>query len=166
MTEKLEDRFRVCEVDDGRFFAGHIFARKLGGELPEEKRHLVAFYRKSALAFVPLGYLHVLEAFGQGLIGGACVDGSAFEAVAEPDRTAIRERGGVLHAMLSRARDAMADDYEAFFAYTGNPRAAEVNLQVGYERTENDRLFALFHRPIPEARRNELIRRCIEFGPF
>lgn len=166
MTEELQDRFRVCEVDDGRYFAGHIFTRKLGGELPEEKRHLVAFYRKSARAFVPLGYLHVLEAFGQGLIGGACVDGNAFGEVAAPDRIAIRERGGILHAMLTHARDAMGDDYEAFFAYTGNPRAAEVNLQVGYERTEDKRLFVLFHRPIPASRRAELIRRCIEFGPF
>jgi len=166
MTESTAGTYRISEVSDGRFFAGHIFRDKLGDELPDEPRHLVAFYRLGTTRFVPLGYLHILAALGQGLIGGACVDGRAFVDVPDTARRSIRMRGGVLQTMLEFATERLGSDYEAFFAYTGNQRAASANLRAGYIKTEHEYLFARFHRPLDIARKRELIRRIHDFGPF
>ncbi len=53
----LDDCFRIIEVSDGRFVAGTIFERKLGSELPDYGRHLVAIYRNSLFHLIPLDYL-------------------------------------------------------------------------------------------------------------
>lgn len=161
-----DDDFRIVEVSDGRFFCGQVFRDKFGDELPEQPRHLVALFRITPLSFVTLGYLHILEAMGQGLIGGAIVDGRAFTDVPGPARDRIRQRGGVLQAMLEYARDRIGDEYEAFFACTGNERAAAANLRAGYVRTRHEHLFALFHRPLSESRKRELIEKIHAFGPF
>ena len=166
MTESTNGAYRISEVSEGRFFAGHIFRDKLGDEVPDEPRHLVAFYRLGTTRFVPLGYLHILEAQGQGLIGGACVDGRAFVDVPDTARQGIQQRGGVLQTMLEFATDRLGSHYEAFFAYTGNQRAAAANLRAGYIKTEYEHLFARFHRTLDSARKRELIEQVHDFGPF
>jgi hypothetical protein len=165
-VDNLDGRFAVCEVSDGRFFAGHIFRRKLGGELPEHGRHLVAFYRHDEARFTPLGYLNILEHDGQALVGGGSVDGRAFADMPSNDAARIRAAGGVLYALLRHAFERLADDYEAFFGYCGDARAEEVDLQAGFRHTRHEHLLAYFHRPLPEARREALIDRIHALGPF
>jgi hypothetical protein len=166
MPTIADDRFRVCEVSDGRFFAGPIFERKLGGDLPDHGRHLVAFYRHDPFRFTPLGYLNILGHEGQALVGGGCVDGRAFADIPAADASAIRAAGGVLYALLRYAFEALADDYEAFFGYCGDARAEEVDLRAGFRHTRYEHLLAHFHRPLPAARREALIDRVHALGPF
>jgi len=166
VLDDLDRRLSVCEVSNGRYFAGHIFRRKLGGELPEHGRHLVAFYRQDEMRFTPLGYLNILAHEGQALVGGGSVDGRAFRDMPESHARRLREAGGVLYAMLKYAFTVLADDYEAFFGYCGDARAEEVDLQAGFCHTRHKHLLAYFHRPLPPERRELLIDRIRELGPF
>jgi hypothetical protein len=165
-VDALDGRFAVCEVSDGRFFAGHIFQRKLGGELPDHGRHLVAFYRHDETRFTPLGYLNILEHDGQALVGGGSVDGRAFRGMPADDAERIRDAGGVLYALLRHAFERLADDYEAFFGYCGDARAEQVDLQAGFRHTHHEHLLAYFHRATPAPRREALIDRIHALGPF
>lgn len=166
MNEMSNPAFRVVEVSDGRFFAGEIFARKLGGTLPDYGRHLVAFHRHDHLRFTPLGYLNILEHKGVGLVGGGCVDGRAFVDIPEADCRRIRETGGVLFCLLTFAFTEMAHDFEAFFGYCGDARAEEVDLQAGFRHTMHPRLLANFHRPLDQSRRDQLVDEVFALGPF
>jgi hypothetical protein len=153
MSTIADDRFRICEVSDGRFFAGPIFERKLGGDLPDHGRHLVAFYRHDPFRFTPLGYLNILGHEGQALVGGGCVDGRAFADVPEAHARAIRAAGGVLYALLRYAFETLADDYEAFFGYCGDARAEEVDLQAGFRHTSTCWPISTGHCPRRGAKR-------------
>lgn len=162
----LDKRFRVIEVSDGRFVAGAIFERKLGGELPDYGRHLVAVYRQSPFCLVPLGYLNILEHERVALVGGGCTDGRAFAQVPDEHCRAIRDRGGVLYALLRHAFTELADDYEAFFGYCGDARAEEVDLKAGFSHTRHPQLLAHFHRTLGEERERELTDRVFALGQF
>lgn len=165
MTD-LESFFRVVEVSDGRFFAGPIFERKLGGELPDYGRHLVAFHRVEAFRFTPLGYLNILPHETVALIGGGSTDGRGFAGMPEAQAAAIRASGGVLFHLLRYAFTAMAPDFEAFFGYCGDRRAEEVDLAAGFRHTEYPRLLAHFHRPLDAERRRDLTAAVHALGPF
>lgn len=166
MNETPNSALRVVEVSDGRYFAGEIFARKLGGTLPDYGRHLVAFHRHDHLRFTPLGYLNILRHESVALVGGGCVDGRAFAGIPEQACRDIRETGGVLYRLLRHAFTEMADDFEAFFGYCGDARAEEVDLQAGFRHTRHPRLLANFHRPLEESRRDRLTDEIFELGPF
>jgi len=158
--------FRVVEVSDGRFLAGDIFARKLGGTLPDYGRHLVALYRHDAFRFTPLGYLNILPHATVALVGGGSVDGRAFADVPAESGRRIRDAGGVLYCLLTHAFAAMAADFEAFFGYCGDARAEEVDLKAGFDYTRHPRLLANFHRPLDAARRERLTDEVFALGPF
>jgi len=158
--------FGVVEVSDGRFLAGEIFARKLGGSLPDYGRHLVAFYRHDPFRFTPLGYLNILPHATVALVGGGSVDGRAFANVPAQAGLDIRDAGGVLYCLLTHAFTAMAADFEAFFGYCGDARAEEVDLKAGFDYTRHPRLLANFHRPVDRSRREQLIDEVFALGPF
>lgn len=166
MNENSDPAFRVVEVSDGRFFAGDIFKRKLGGTLPDYGRHLVAFHRHGAFHFTPLGYLNILPHATVALVGGGSVDGRAFAEVPTEARERIRSAGGVLFCLLTHAFTEMAEDFEAFFGYCGDARAEEVDLQAGFRHTRHPRLLANFHRPLDQSRRDQLLDEVFALGPF
>ncbi|MFO7763791.1 MAG: hypothetical protein R6V61_08690 [Wenzhouxiangellaceae bacterium] len=158
--------FRIVEVSDGRFLAGEIFARKLGGTLPDYGRHLVALYRNDPFRFTPLGYLNILPHATVALVGGGSVDGRAFADIPAEAGQRIADAGGVLYCLLTHAFNEMADDFEAFFGYCGDARAEEVDLQAGFRYTRHPRLLANFHRPLDERRRDRLTDDVFALGPF
>ena len=166
MNDDSDPAFRIVEVSDGRYFAGEIFRRKLGGTLPDYGRHLVALYRHDPLRFAPLGYLNILEHNGVALVGGGSVDGRAFADIPEDACRRIRNAGGVLYSLLTHAFTEMAGDFEAFFGYCGDARAEEVDLQAGFRHTHHPKLLANFHRPLEPARREQLIDEVFALGPF
>ena len=166
MNDDSDSPFRVVEVSDGRYFAGEIFRRKLGGTLPAYGRHLVAIYRHDPLRFTPLGYLNILGHESVALVGGGSVDGRAFADIPEQASRNIRETGGVLYRLLRYAFTEMADDFEAFFGYCGDARAEEVDLQAGFRHTRLPRLLANYHRPLDAERRERLLDDVFALGPF
>lgn len=166
MNDDSDSPFRVVEVSDGRFFAGEIFRRKLGGTLPDYGRHLLAVYRHDPLRFTPLGYLNILGHGSVALVGGGSVDGRAFAGIPDQACRDIRESGGVLYRMLRHAFTEMADDFEAFFGYCGDARAEEVDLQAGFRYTRHPKLLANYHRPLNPERRDQLLEEVFALGPF
>jgi len=166
MNHDADSPFRIIEVSDGRFLAGEIFQRKLGGTLPDYGRHLVAVYRHDPLRFAPLGYLNILGHRSVALVGGGSVDGRAFADIPAPECRDIREKGGVLFCLLRYAFTEMADDFEAFFGYCGDARAEEVDLQAGFRHTRHPKLLANYHRPLDAERRDRLLDDVFALGPF
>lgn len=166
MNDDFDSPLRVVEVSDGRYFAGEIFRRKLGGTLPDYGRHLVAMYRHDPLRFTPLGYLNILRHDSAALVGGGSVDGRAFTDIPEQACRNIRETGGVLYHLLTHAFSDMAGDFEAFFGYCGDARAEEVDLQAGFRHTRHPKLLANFHRPLDASRRDQLLDEIFALGPF
>lgn len=166
MNDDSDSPFRVVEVSDGRFFAGEIFRRKLGGTLPDYGRHLLAVYRHDPQRFTPLGYLNILGHGSVALVGGGCVDGRAFADIPDQVCRDIRESGGALYRMLRHAFTEMAADFEAFFGYCGDARAEEVDLQAGFRHTRHAKLLANYHRPLSPERRDQLLEEVFALGPF
>ena len=163
--DRLEDVVIITEVDDGPAFAGHIFRRAFGAEIPDFEHHVVAFVRPAEDLFVPANYVHLWLRDDVGLIGGASTDGRAFDHLAPETATRIRDAGG-LYLQTLRWTFAKFDRCDAFFGYCGDPRAWEVDMQAGFEPTKHDKLIAHWHRPLPAARRDELVERVNAMGPF
>ena len=214
--DRLEDVVIITEVDDGPAFAGHIFRRAFGAEIPDFEHHVVAFVRPAEDLFVPANYVHLWLREDLGLIGGASTDGRAFARIdpgaaariraervsraqegrqrfflalqafaeriapfvqflqrrgafghlAPETATRIRDAGGLYLQTLRWTFAKFADRCDAFFGYCGDPRAWEVDMQAGFEPTKHDKLIAHWHRPLPAARRDELVERVNAMGPF
>ena len=164
--DRLEDVVIITEVDDGPAFAGHIFRRKFAAEIAAFEHHVVAFLRPAEDLFVPANYVHLWLREDLGLIGGASTDGRAFARIDPGAAARIRDAGGLYLQTLRWTFAKFADRCEAFFGYCGDPRAWEVDMQAGFEPTEHPRLIAHWHRPLPPARRAELVARANGFGPF
>ena len=164
--DRLEDVVIITEVDDGPAFAGHIFRRKFAAELADFEHHVVAFLRPAEDLFVPANYVHLWLHDDLGLIGGASTDGRAFDHLAPETATRIRDAGGLYLQTLRWTFAKFADRCDAFFGYCGDPRAWEVDMQAGFEPTKHDKLIAHWHRPLPAARRDELVERVNAMGPF
>lgn len=164
--DSLNECFTTAEVSDGRFFAGEIFRNKLGGELPDYGRHVVAFYRHGWSHIVPLGYQHVLQYKGLGLCGGGSVDGRGFRDIPPEHCQSLRDRGGVLYLLLRHVVERLGDQYQAFFVYCGDQRSREVCEAAGFLPEDNSYLMCNFHRPLDPACKAELTRLVLDHGPF
>ena len=164
--DRLEDVVIITEVDDGPAFAGPSFRRKFAAEIADCEHHVVAFLRPAEDLFVPANYVHLWLREDLGLIGGASTDGRAFARIDPGAAARIRDAGGLYLQTLRWTFAKFADRCEAFFGYCGDPRAWEVDMQAGFEPTEHPRLIAHWHRPLPPARRAELVARANGFGPF
>lgn len=164
--DRLEDVVIITEVDDGPAFAGHIFRRVFGEEIPDFEHHVVAFVRPAEDLFVPANYVHLWLRDDVGLIGGASTDGRAFARLEPAVATRIREAGGLYLQTLRWTFAKFAGRCDAFFGYCGDPRAWEVDMQAGFEPTEHDKLIVHWHRALTAARKAELVERVRAIGPF
>ena len=164
--DRLEDVVIITEVDDGPAFAGHIFRRAFGAEIPDFEHHVVAFVRPAEDLFVPANYVHLWLRDDVGLIGGASTDGRAFGHLAPETAARVRDAGGLYLQTLRWTFAKFADRCDAFFGYCGDPRAWDVDMQAGFQPTKHDKLIAHWHRPLPAARRDELVERVNAMGPF
>lgn len=162
----LDDFIIITEVDQGPAFAGHIFRRKFGAELTAMPHHVVAFFRAAEDLFVPVTYVHLWPRDGLGLVGGVCTDGRAFARMSAEQRERVRAAGGVYLQVVRDVFRRYADRCEAYFGLVGDPRSWEVNLQAGFEPTPYPKLIAHWHRPLPPARRAELVEHVRTFGDF
>ena len=93
-------------------------------------------------------------------------DGNAFGHMAGTLPEEVRVSGGAFYHVLRFAFDHYKDQCEAFFAYTGDQRAYQVNIHVGLEPTSHQHLHSHFHKPITIERKNFLIEKIHGIGPF
>lgn len=159
--------YMLCtEVASGSFFADEMFERAFGDEMPDWGHHLVLFYRKSPTHFIPITYLNYAPYDNVILVGGGVTNGRAFEHVDPGHAQALRAAGGGLYLLLRFGFETFADECDAFFGHAGDERALEVDLQAGFERTRHEYLVANFHKPLPEACKQELIEKINALGAF
>lgn len=153
-------------VSNGPFFVGELFRQKFGSPAPDYGHHLVAFYKKSPLHFVPFCYFNFLPHDEIMLCGGAMTNGAAFAEMPGELSAEIRESGGIYYHVIRFGFDYFAGDCEAFFGYAGDPRAMEVDLAAGFEPTQHQYLIVHWHKPLDEERKAFLVEKAHRLGPF
>jgi len=93
-------------------------------------------------------------------------DGKAFEYMTADLADRIRISGGIYYHVLAFAFDHFKDKCEAYFGYAGDQRAYEVDMRAGFEPTKHQYLIGHFHKPISIDRKNFLIEKINNIGPF
>jgi len=166
LDERLAPFVQVTAVDDGPFFAAELFRRKYGAAIPTFGRHVVAFYRRDDSIFLVASYVHMWIQGTIGLVGGACTDGRALRAMRPDEVELVNAAGGLLRQTLRYCFTRFADDVDAFFGHCGDPRAREVVFDAGFSESGLEHLIVRFPRPLPAARRAELIAQAHAIGPF
>lgn len=164
--ESLAAFFQVVEVDSGPFVAADSFRRKFGHEAPTFRHHLIALYRKSWDHLVPMGYVNFRPFENTYLVGGGLTDGRSFVHLLPEHAQAITDAGGVLYLMLRSGFCKFSPLCDGIFGHVGNPRALEVDLKAGFQRTRYKELVAFFPHPISDSRQQKLIEKVNALGPF
>jgi hypothetical protein len=165
LSEPFENVF-FSVVTSAPNFVDALFRRKFGEGAPDYGHAIVGFYRHDWQRFTPIAYSNFLPHESVILVGGSMTDGEAFKRMPEATAAAIAESGGMYYHLLRFGFDHFADDCEAFFGRAGDPRAWDVGIRAGFEPTQYAHLRALFHRPINEERKIELIEQIHALGPF
>jgi hypothetical protein len=164
--ERLAPFLRVTSIDDGEFFAGHLFRRKYGVPPPTFGRHVVALHRRDESTFRVASYVHMWTQGTIGLLGGACTDGRVLREMPPQELQLVNESGGLLRQTLRYCFTRFADEVEAFFGHCGDPRALEVVFDAGFSPSGLPHLIVRFPRELSAARQQELIRQAHAIGPF
>ena len=99
-------------------------------------------------------------------MGGAMTDGRAFGHMDGDLAERIKASGGIYYHLLKFAFDKYKDQCEAFFGHAGDRRAYEVDMQAGFEPTRHQYLIAHFHKPLSTERKDYLIKKINDIGPF
>lgn len=166
VPEPLRRCICITEIDDAELLAAPLFRRKFADDPPDVPHHLVGIYSTGAGQASVLGYSH-MRPFGDiYLSGGSCTDGDAIRAMDPDHREALSGAGGVWLLILKYAFLRYADNCDAFFGYSGDPRALEVAHQAGFVDTEHRHLIVNWHKPLHENFRRALTAKAHALGPF
>jgi len=166
LPEALRSFITITEVDDAEFLVGALFQRKFGHPAPDFPRHIVALYRDAGGASHLLGYSH-MRPFGDiYLSGGSCSNGDTVKRMQAHERDALYAAGGTWYLILKYAFERYADCCDAFFGYTGDPRAREVAVAAGWIPTEFENLYVNWHKPLPDSFRRALLAKAHAVGEF
>ena len=156
----------ITTVSDGPFFVDNLFQRIFAHPAPKHGNSVVCFYRKSWQEFVPLCYVN-FNPFDEIMLGGgATTDVFVFRRMPRQLISEIKKAGGIYLQLLRFSIDHFGDDCEAFFGYTADKLALEVDLKAGFEPTKYKHLIAHFHKPLSTERRDFLIDKANGVGPF
>ena len=167
MTSSCKDFLLFLEVNNPKPIIGDLFERKFGSPFNVNYgHHQIAFYKKNAQHFIPIGYLNLLPYKKVILVGGGMTDGNAFKHVSPDHSKQISEAGGILYLGLKHAFSYYSDDCIAFFGHVNNKRAYEVDIKAGFIETGHKNLVVNFHNPISPWRKKRLIKMVTHLGPF
>lgn len=162
----LQGWITVAEVEDGAFYADHLFQRKYGGDTPTYGRHIVALYRSDDSSIHTLSYLHFWQQDRIGLIGGGCTDGNVMRLMPEAQSQAINRAGGMLRQTLLYAFSNMHEGIDAFFGHAGDTRAREVDLAAGFTPVDDGHLLINPVGDISSETREKRIEQAKQLGEF
>lgn len=161
----LDDFLVLAEIDDAGPIAP-LYRRTWGAEPPDFEFHAVAFHRRGEADLQPLSYLHLWLREDTCLLGGACTDGPAIAALPADQRERLRAAGGAMLQVTRFAISRYGDRCEGFFGHCGDNRSWAVLARAGFEPTAFPNRIVHWHRPLPEARKAELVQRVLGFGTF
>jgi len=156
----------ITTVSDGPFFIDDLFQRKFSHPAPGHGNSVVCFYRKNWQQFMPICYVNFNQHDEIMLGGGATTDVFAFRNMPRQLISEIKSAGGIYLHMLRYSIHHFRDDCEAFFGYTADKLALEVDIKAGFEPTKYQHLIAHFHKPTTTERKQYLVDKANSVGPF
>ncbi len=165
ISQPFEDIF-FTTVSHAPFFVDELFKRKFGSPAPDYGHSVVSFYRKNWRHYIPVCYANFLPYDEVLLGGGAMTDEFSFRKMPPRLFAEIKEAGGIYVHLLKFAIHHLGADCEAFFGYAGDKLAYEIDIMAGFEPTPFEFLVAHFHKPLPQARKQYLIGKVNDYGPF
>ena len=152
-------------VDNGQYFINDMFQRKFRSDAPKHTNHLISFYNKGD-AFIPVSYLSFLPYKNVLLVGGGMTDGRAIRQMSESQKQCITDNNGILYFMLKYGFEYFADQCDAFYGRVNDPRALEVDLAAGFEKTEYQYIVVNFHKPLSKWKKNKMSKMISKIDPF
>jgi hypothetical protein len=161
----LDDFIQLAQIPDPAPIAA-LYRRTWGAEPPDFEFHAVAWHRRPDASLQPISYLHLWLRDDTCLLGGACTDGAAIAAMPADQRERLRAAGGAMLQVTRFAIGLYGDRCEGFFGHCGDNRSWAVLARAGFEPTAFPNRIAHWHRPLPEARKRELVQRVLGFGTF
>ena len=167
--EKQSNLFQIITpivVDNGKFFINDLFNKKFGCDAPDKTNHLIAFYKSNSGNILPVTYTSFLPHKNVILVGGAMTNGDVIKSMSDEEKKIISDSGGIYLNMLKYAFKHFANECDAFFGLVNDPRALEVDLTAGFQKTPYQFLVAHYHKPISKWKKNKLERMISKIGPF
>jgi hypothetical protein len=161
----MTSHFRLLEVDDAAFFAGELFKRVFGGEIPTYPRHFVCLYQVRPGELRTAGYVHFSRFESMHLVGGLVVDKAIYPSIPAEHLAELGRRPSIGEFLMREGIAALGDSV-AVFALIGDRRSVEVNLSVGYVPTHIDKLYAFWQRDLPDNVKRLAAERVMKIAPF
>lgn len=153
-------------MDNGKYFINELFNKKFNCDAPKVTNHLLAFYKNQSNCFLPVSYASFMSYKNVILVGGVMTDGDVIRQMSEQEKQIIANSKGIYYSMLKYAFSYFADRCDAYFGYVNNPRALEVNLAAGFEKTEHQYLIANYHKPMSNWKKNKITEMIKNLGAF
>lgn len=158
-------RFLVVETDHAEYFAGELFRRVFGQELPAHPRHFVSLYAAGGGRIRVAGYVHFSTFESVHLAGGLVVDRALYDEIPAAHLQELAPCRSIGEHLMKQGILALPES-PAVFAYIGDPRSIEVNERVGYVRTHLENLYAYWRRDMPPDVRRLIAERVMRVAPF
>ncbi len=140
---------KIEKFVDASFFIEDLFHRSFGQAPPTFPVNYVAFYKSDRSTFKTIGYIHMTECGGYGLVGGLCIDMD------------YRHRG--LGETLLRNVEKDVGEKKALFVQTNNPTIAR---RVGYMPTGIQYLMVKWTKSLPKEEQERIVNEVAKVGPF
>ncbi|HMM65651.1 MAG TPA: hypothetical protein PKC03_01810 [Dokdonella sp.] len=166
LPASLQEIIMITEVDHANFLITDLFRRKFGHPPPDMPRHLVGLYRAADGSLRLAGYSHMMPFGDVYLSGGSCTNGDTARLMSAAERDALKDAGGLWFYLLKYAFRKYADCCDAFFGHCGDPRALEVALAAGFERTEHQHVIVNWHKPLHPNIKRALLAKVHALGTF
>lgn len=161
----MPQHFSLVEVGDAAFYAGDLFRRVFGGEIPDYPRHFVCLYQAGPGLLRTAGYAHFSSFESVHLIGGLMVDKTLYPSLPAAHLDELRS-GGSIGEFILREAIQMLGESAATFAYTGDARSRELNDHVGFVSTHLANLYACWQVDFPESVKRAVAERVMKIAPF
>ena len=161
----MDGHFRVIETEHAEFFAGDLFRRVFGQDLPTHPRHFVSLYNAGDGRLRVAGYVHFSPFESVHLAGGLVVDRALYGEIPPEHLQELAPCRSIGEHLMKQGILALPESV-AVFAFMGDRRSIEVNERVGYVATHLEHLYACWRRDVPPDLRRLIAERVMRVTPF
>ena len=175
----FEQSLRVFEAPDAARYAANLFRDSFKSEFPAPRatqvlgvaiepvhwHQYVALYRWPDGREECVGFCNWIRYKDVYLEGGLIARRDFYRRLDREHFAALRARGGIAQIVMEQAATEL-NDCAAWFGYCGDAKALQVDLRVGYVRTEHPFLIVKWMRELPVAEQRHWIDEITRIGPF
>lgn len=175
----FDESLRVFATTDAASLASNLFRESFNSEFPEPRtarvldvdihpadwRQYVAMYRWPDGREECVGFCNWIRYKEVYLEGGLAARRDFYRRLDREHFASCRARGGVAQIVMEHAATEL-NDCAAWFGYCGDAKALQVDLRVGYVRTEHPFVIVKWMREMSVIDQRQLIDEIIRIGPF